>query len=291
MCVCVCVCVCVVCVCVCVCVTFSHTFLDDHGKRYALEIHSWSTTYITTLVDLRDLSAVWAIGESVIRRLSNIGVYYCNLISLQPLFFFSHAFLFRPSLFRLFSNEHWRINKPKIFSPVEKKLFINTWKCMEITPCCSYKFLRGEEVKYNSRRGRPSTSKTELGNQSSERVRQPVWWLLIDCSNDCKSAGYKKGECLEDYHRRFGRLKSTATGCLEHSAVPIREEYRRIGKTSQFLWSCPEYFFLFRNLKGIYQRIRFEDMEAIKGALTTELRGNSRRIFTVMHRSVAEKEW
>ena len=35
-----------------------------------------------------------------------------------------------------------------------------------------------------------------------------VWRLLIDCSNDQKSAGYEKGQCLKDYHWRYGHGES-----------------------------------------------------------------------------------
>ena len=62
-----------------------------------------------------------------------------------------------------------------------------------------------KEVEDDSKSWRPSTSRTQV---NIELVKQSAWQSSVDCSNDCKSAGHKKGQCLEDYHWRFGHAES-----------------------------------------------------------------------------------
>ena len=35
-----------------------------------------------------------------------------------------------------------------------------------------------------------------------------MWWLSVNRLTDPKLAGHKRGQCLEDYHRRFGYTES-----------------------------------------------------------------------------------
>ncbi|CAM1306317.1 Uncharacterised protein r2_g1611 [Pycnogonum litorale] len=59
----------------------------------------------------------------------------------------------------------------------------------------------------------------------------------------------------------------------EHPSVPGRDEHHRTGTTSldsPDLAPCD--FFLFPKLKGAIKRTRFEGVEAVKRAVTTELR-------------------
>ena len=81
-------------------------------------------------------------------------------------------------------------------------------KGMEITVYHAHVFewqKRFKEVEDNSRSRRPLTSKTKV---NIKQVRQLVWQLSVDCSNDHKSAEHEKGQCLKDYHQRFGHTES-----------------------------------------------------------------------------------
>ena len=113
-----------------------------------------------------------------------LGVYNCNLSFLQPLDFF-HMLLFI-SLFKRWgmNNEHQAINKPKIFDLVGKNYHKHMkyfCKPIEIHIFEWHKrFKEGcEELKDNSRSGRPSTSRTEV---NVKRIRQVVCdnhWLTV----------------------------------------------------------------------------------------------------------------
>ena len=89
-------------------------------------------------------------------------------------------------------------------------------KCVEITLCRTHLFLidvrdskKGrKEVNYDSKSGRPSTSRTEVIIERVRYVR--VWRSSFDCSNDCKSVGYEKELHFEDYHQRFGQMEKSA---------------------------------------------------------------------------------
>ena len=62
----------------------------------------------------------------------------------------------------------------------------------------------------------------------------------------------------------------------EHPAVPSREEHHRTGTTSYSPDLAPCDFFLFPKLKGMIKGTRFEGVEAIKRAVTTQLRGTQK---------------
>ena len=65
---------------------------------------------------------------------------------------------------------------------------------------------RQEAVKDDSRSGRPSTSRPEV---NVERVKQVSCGdRRLTAQKDYRSAIHEKGECLQDYHRRFRHVES-----------------------------------------------------------------------------------
>lgn len=66
----------------------------------------------------------------------------------------------------------------------------------------------------------------------------------------------------------------------EHPAVPGREEHRRTGTISLFTWSWSVlYSFSFLQVKRNHQWEHFEGVEAVKWAVTTELRAIQEKSF------------
>ena len=126
-----------------------------------------------------------------------------------------------------------------------------------------------EALKDNFRSERPSTSRTEVNIMG--KVGE-VWRSLVDCSNDCKSAGHEKEQCLEDYY--YGHVcKVKGLGVL--SILQFLAE-RNIAVLEQQPHSpdrAPRDFFLSSKLKGMIKIICFESLGVIKMIVKTDLRG------------------
>ena len=81
-------------------------------------------------------------------------------------------------------------------------------KCIVITPCRTRVFWVALEVQKGARRGERWLQEREAFNKQNWGQHQAgeAWGVRrssTDCSNDRKSNGHEKGQCLEDYYRRF----------------------------------------------------------------------------------------
>ena len=115
---------------------------------------------------------------------------------------FSHAIVY-PFFFRLFSYEHWRTNYDLRTTKIPKSLV------------CLRKKLRHKMLKYFSKCFEIGPYCTRLFGVNIKRVRQTVSPSSVDCLNDHKSCRHKKGECLEDYHWRFGHAEILHKNCAK----------------------------------------------------------------------------
>ena len=112
-----------------------------------------------------------------------------------------------------------------------KKLRRLQLKCkyIEITPRHAHLIFQWHNgVKYGHnevfqvlRSRRPSTSCTGI---DIKQVGEVAWGPSFDCSNDRKSDGQEKGQCLENHHRRFGYIRLILGLCAEHPSVPVQRK-------------------------------------------------------------------
>ena len=86
-----------------------------------------------------------------------------------------------------------------------------------------------KEVEDDSKSWRPSTSRTQV---NIELVKQSAWQSSVDCSNDCKSAGHKKGQCLEDSLKIWACRKSVQKCCQDCWMMTRRSVACRCVRTS-----------------------------------------------------------
>ena len=100
-----------------------------------------------------------------------------------------------------------------------------------------------------------------------------VWRLSIDRLNEHKTAGHENGQCFGDYHQIFGHVWKVT----EHPVISGQD--RRTDTSSLFndVASCD--FFLFYKILGIIKGIHFKGIEAIKRAITINLRSIPEKFF------------
>ena len=71
-------------------------------------------------------------------------------------------------------------------------------KCFSKCMC----FLSGTRISKGGAGRREMTPGT--GGERRVSMAGGAWESSVDCSNDRRSAGHKKGQCFEDYHQILG---------------------------------------------------------------------------------------
>ena len=112
---------------------------------------------------------------------------------------------------------------------------------------------------------------TRPDNQSASLQKNPAAFASLSAREETRVVA---GQIVAASTRQY-----TCSQCLEHLAVLGREEHRRVGTTSLFTWPCSMWPFSFPMFKEVIRGTRFKDAEAIKRAVTTELKGISEESF------------
>ena len=136
---------------------------------------------------------------------------YITVIFLE----FFYTLLFTPPLFQVI--QLLAPNKSELLELIREDSVTGTWNASgsvwrwhHVMHKCFWVAQKVQRRIWESERWfqkQEAISKKDSGQHQAGKIGG-VKWSLVDCSTDCKSAGHKKGLCLEDNHQRFQHVES-----------------------------------------------------------------------------------